>query len=208
MSVYETEEEQVESIKKWWKENGTSAIAGLVIGLGGILGWQAWNQQIDATGEQGSVAFEQMMQAMTSGDVDSSSKQAELLRIDYESTAYADFAALMQAKLKLEQGDSPAARSQLEWVMKHTQDQGIEQVARLRLARVFLSDGNYAAATALLTNIKPAFTGEFAELRGDIAAAQKEFDQARQAYQEAIDLDAGNRAMIEIKMDDLGSPKS
>jgi predicted negative regulator of RcsB-dependent stress response len=208
VSVYETEEEQVESIKKWWKENGTSAIAGLVIGLGGILGWQAWNQQIDATGEQGSVAFEQMMQAMTSGDVDSSSKQAELLRIDYESTAYADFAALMQAKLKLEQGDSPAARSQLEWVMKHTQDQGIEQVARLRLARVFLSDGNYAAATALLTNIKPAFTGEFAELRGDIAAAQKEFDQARQAYQEAIDLDAGNRAMIEIKMDDLGSPKS
>ncbi|MEW8396328.1 MAG: tetratricopeptide repeat protein, partial [Candidatus Thiodiazotropha sp.] len=40
MSEYQTEEEQVEAIKRWWKENGTSVIAGLVIGLGGIFGWQ------------------------------------------------------------------------------------------------------------------------------------------------------------------------
>ena len=208
MSVYETEEEQVESIKKWWKENGTSVIAGLVIGLGGVFGWQTWNQHLDSSGEQGSIAFEQMMQAVSNGDVDSSSKQAELLRIDYESTAYADIAALVQAKLKLEQGDSPAARSQLEWVMRHTNDQGIEQIARLRLARVLLSDGDHAAAAALLTNIKPSFAGEFAELRGDIAVANNDLNQARQAYQEAIDLEAGNRTMIIIKMDDLGSPKS
>ncbi len=208
MSVYETEEEQVESIKRWWKENGTSVIAGLVIGLGGIFGWQAWNQQIDSTGEQGSLAFEQMMQALTAEDLESSSKQAELLRINYESTAYADFAALVQAKLKLEQGDSPAARSQLDWVMKHTNDEGIEQIARLRLARILFNDGDSAAATALLTNIRPSFAGEFAELRGDIAAANNNFDLARKAYQEAMDLEAGNRAMIEIKMDDLGSPKS
>ncbi|MCF6281997.1 MAG: tetratricopeptide repeat protein [Candidatus Polarisedimenticolaceae bacterium] len=208
MSVYETEEEQVESIKRWWKENGTSVIAGLVIGLGGVFGWQTWNQHTDSTGEQGSIAFEQMMQAVSNGDVDSSSKQAELLRIEYESTAYADIAALVQAKLKLEQGDSPAARSQLDWVMRHTKDQGIEQIARLRLARILLSDGDHAAAAALLTNIKPSFAGEFAELRGDIAAANNDLDQARQAYQEAVDLDAGNRTMIIIKMDDLGSPKS
>ncbi len=208
MSVYETEEEQVESIKKWWKENGTSAIAGLVIGLGGIFGWQTWNQQIDAKGEQGSVAFEQMMQAVVADDLASSSKQAELLRIEYESTAYADFAALVQAKLKLEQGDSAAARAQLDWVMKHAEDPGIEQIARLRLARILLSDGDHTTATSLLTNIKPAFAGEFAELRGDIAAASNDFDSARKAYQEAIELEAGNRMIIEMKMDDLGSPKS
>jgi predicted negative regulator of RcsB-dependent stress response len=130
------------------------------------------------------------------------------LRIEYESTAYADFAALVQAKLKLEQGDSPAARAQLGWVMKHTEDQGIEQIARLRLARVLLSDGDHTAATSLLTNVSPAFAGEFAELRGDIAAASNDFDSARKAYQEAIDLEAGNRMMIEMKIDDLGSPKS
>jgi len=208
VSVYETEEEQVESIKKWWKENGTSAIAGLVIGLGGIFGWQTWNQQIDAKGEQGSVAFEQMMQAVVADDLASSSKQAELLRIEYESTAYADFAALVQAKLKLEQGDSAAARAQLDWVMKHAEDPGIEQIARLRLARILLSDGDHTTATSLLTNIKPAFAGEFAELRGDIAAASNDFDSARKAYQEAIELEAGNRMIIEMKMDDLGSPKS
>lgn len=208
MSVYETEEEQVEALKKWWKENGTSVVAGLVIGLGSIFGWQSWNQHVDNTGAQASIAFEQMMQAVTEGDVASASKQAELLRIEHESTAYADIAALTQAKLKLEQGESAAARAQLEWVMKHTSDQGLEQIARLRLARILLSDGELDAASALLTSIKQSFAGEFAELRGDIAAANNDIDQARQAYQEAIELEAGNRTMIEIKMDDLGTPKS
>ena len=208
MSVYETEEEQIESLKRWWKENGTSIIVGLVVGLGGVFGWQVWNQQIDTAGEQGSIAFEQMMQAVTVDDQASAGKQAELLRIEYESTAYADFAALVQAKVKLEQGDSPAARAQLKWVMNHTKDSGLEQIARLRLARVLLSDGDLNGASALLTNISKNFTGEFAELRGDIAAANNEPEQARQAYQEAINLEAGNRTMIEIKMDNLGSPKS
>ena len=42
MSTLETEEQQVEAIKKWWQENGKSLIAGIVIGLGGIVGWQGW----------------------------------------------------------------------------------------------------------------------------------------------------------------------
>ena len=208
MSVYETEEEQVESLKKWWKENGKSIVAGLVIGLGSIFGWQSWNQHVDNTGAQASIAFEQMMQAVTQGDQTSASKQAELLRIEFESTAYADIAALTQARVKLEQGESAAAKAQLKWVMTHTKDQGLEQIARLRLARVLLSDGELDEASAQLIDIKQPFAAEFAELRGDIAAARNDLEQARQAYQEAIELEAGNRTMIEIKIDDLGFPKS
>ena len=37
MEVYTTEEQQVEVIKEWWKENGTSVIAGTVIGLVGLV---------------------------------------------------------------------------------------------------------------------------------------------------------------------------
>ena len=38
MSSYLSEEEQVEALKKWWKDNGTSVIAGVVLGFGIIFG--------------------------------------------------------------------------------------------------------------------------------------------------------------------------
>ena len=40
MEVYETEEQQVEAVKKWWKENGVSLIVGVVMGLSAIAGWK------------------------------------------------------------------------------------------------------------------------------------------------------------------------
>ena len=37
MEIYNSEEQQVEAIKRFWKENGTAIIAGVVLGLGGLL---------------------------------------------------------------------------------------------------------------------------------------------------------------------------
>ena len=37
---YETEEQQVEAIKKWWKANGNTLIIGAVVGLAGLWGWR------------------------------------------------------------------------------------------------------------------------------------------------------------------------
>jgi len=37
---FSTEDEQVEAIKKWWKENGTSLIVGVVLGLSVLFGWR------------------------------------------------------------------------------------------------------------------------------------------------------------------------
>ena len=38
MEQYETEEQQVEAIKRFWKENGLSLVIGALLGLGGLLG--------------------------------------------------------------------------------------------------------------------------------------------------------------------------
>ncbi|KRT54644.1 YfgM family protein [endosymbiont of Ridgeia piscesae] len=205
MSGYQTEEEQVEALKKWWKENGTSVIAGIVLGFGAVFGWQAWNGYQDRVGEEASVAFSQMIDAITQGQSESALKQAELLRLEYESSAYAVFAALAQASLKMEQGDSAAARSQLEWAMQHAEEPGLKQLARLRLARILLSEGETEAAASLV-KAAPAggFDSEFAALRGDIARQQGDLQAARQAYQLALAGDVGNGELVQMKLDDLG----
>ncbi|MGL5038363.1 MAG: YfgM family protein, partial [Aeromonas sp.] len=57
MEVYTTEEQQVEVIKDWWKENGTAIIAGTVIGLVGLFGWRYYNQHQQESMEVASRAY-------------------------------------------------------------------------------------------------------------------------------------------------------
>ena len=203
MKVYQTEEEQVEAIKKWWKENGLSVVAGLVIGLGAVFGWQAWNSYNDRIGREASVAFYQMLNAADGNNPDMAIKQAELLRSDFGSTSYAVLAAMTDARLKVEQGDMAAARSQLEWAMQNTSDPSLKTLAQLNLARLKLSDGDLDGASQLATVETGGFAGEYAELRGDIAVAKKELSAARDAYTQALALNVGNPELVQMKLDDL-----
>ncbi|MCU7829632.1 MAG: tetratricopeptide repeat protein [Candidatus Thiodiazotropha sp. (ex Myrtea sp. 'scaly one' KF741663)] len=203
MSAYQTEEEQVEALKRWWKENGTSIIAGLVIGLGGVFGWQAWGNYEDRIGKDASQSFNQMLSAVQRGDTESSSKQAELLRLEYDSSNYAVFAALTQARLKLEQGDGAAARSQLEWAIGQTDEPSLKALAQLNLARILLSEGDLDGAAKLTDVETGGFAGEFAMLRGDIAAERGDKQAAHDAYTQAMTLEVSNRNLLQMKLDDL-----
>lgn len=48
MNMQLTEEEQVEALKKWWKENGTAVIVGVVIGISAVVGFWKWREYRDA----------------------------------------------------------------------------------------------------------------------------------------------------------------
>ena len=68
MEHYETEEQQVEAIKRFWKENGTAIIVGAVLGLGGLWGWRYYNDEQIAAKEQASAAFESQTAALLAED--------------------------------------------------------------------------------------------------------------------------------------------
>ena len=203
MSAYQTEEEQVEAIKKWWKENGVSVVSGIVIGLAAVFGWQGWNSYQDSQGKKASVAFSQMLSAVDQGNMELAGKQAELVRLDYESSNYAVLAAMAQARFKLQAGDSAAARSQLEWAIANSDDASLKHLAQLNLARVLLSDNDLDAAAKLADVDSGGFAGDFAELRGDIALARKDAAAAKDAYTEALAMNVGNPQRLQMKLDDL-----
>ncbi|MEX1237520.1 MAG: tetratricopeptide repeat protein, partial [Pseudomonadales bacterium] len=64
----ETDEEQIEAIKKWWDENGKSILIGIVLALGGVFGYQAWDNHVRETGEAASALYEDMLAAMAMDD--------------------------------------------------------------------------------------------------------------------------------------------
>jgi len=212
VEVYATDEERVEALRKWWKENWRSIFGGVALGLGLVFGWKAWVAHTTSVGEQASVHFEQMMNLVQTGQDELANQQAERLRSEFSATPYAVFAALLQSKMRVEQGDAGTARASLEWALNNTDEEELRHIIRLRLGRVLLQAGDIPAASGMVAGSVPgAFAGEYAELEGDIAVAKGEVSAARAAYARALQGEAGNRALIQMKLDDLleeGPPPS
>ncbi len=208
MSVYDTEDEQVEALKKWWSENGRSIVGGAVLGLAAVFGWQAWEQHQGQTAADASLRYDNMGQAMQAGNSESALKLGEKIVADWPDSSYGVMAALDMAKIKLDQGDPAVAQAQYEWVLAQPGDASLKQVARLRLARVLLGNGDLDGAEAVVAKAdKDNFAGEFAVIRGDIASARKDYTAAHTAYTNALSNEVGNRRLVQMKLDNLVAAK-
>jgi predicted negative regulator of RcsB-dependent stress response len=207
VSEYETDDEKVESIKKWWKENGLSVAAGLVIGLAAVFGWRAWNDYRTGVAAQASAAFEQLVASAESGQADSAAKQAEILSAQFGSTPYPALGSLVTAKVLYEKGDAAGAMAALQRAITTAPDPALARLAGLRLARIQFAEGQLdaAAATVAAHDDGKAFAGDFAAVRGDIAAARGDGAKARAEYEKAIAAGAGLSELVRLKIDNLPS---
>ncbi len=199
-----SEEEQVEALKKWWKANGVSAVGGVVIGLAGVFGWQMWNSYQQQIGEQVSMQFEQLNVSVAAGSFEPATKQAEGIIAEHQGSPYATFAALELAKVKVLQGDIAGAQGQLQWVVENAPEPSLAQIARLRIARILLDAGDLDGVESLIkTASSEGYSGDFAELNGDVALARGDKVTARSFYQQALDNQVSNAAVVQMKFDDL-----
>ncbi len=208
MSDYRTEEEQGEALKKWWRENGISIVAGVVIGITAIFGWRGYNENLARQAEAASTLYEQMLIASRANDSENVNVYAKRILEDYESSSYAIFATLMLAKLSAEAGELDQAETHLRWVLKNTSQEEFKHIARLRLARILISADKIDIASETL-NISNTgdFSPRYEELRGDIFVKQDKTEEARQAYQKALANSAateGDQSVLQMKLDDLG----
>lgn len=207
MNAYETEEQQVEAIRKWWKENGKMFVLGAVLTLGAVLGGRLWIDHRHAQAEAAAAEYEQLLSELGQGNTEAVIKRGAYLIDSYPATPYSDLAALALAKVRAEAGELPAARARLEWVMEHSAQTELRDLARLRLARVHLQEGNTQQALnvlAALTNA--AFSAVVEELKGDVYVVMGDKAAARTAYQKALDhsRSGGDTSVLRMKLDDLG----
>ncbi|WP_317931602.1 tetratricopeptide repeat protein [Halioxenophilus sp. WMMB6] len=196
MSAHLTEEEQIEAFKRWWKENGKNTLTAIVLALAVYFGWQGWQNNQQAKRENASVLFQQMSEiAAIEPGIELSQQQlievaslGEQLKDGYAKSFYAVSAAMLMAKYAVDQGNLDEAKTQLGWAKEHNRDAALTPVIDLRLARLHLAAGELDQALALV-KVAPAteFGSSYAEVRGDVLAAQGDTDGAREAYQLALD---------------------
>lgn len=188
MDVHASEKEQVEALKKWWKENGSSIITGLLLGLSILLGSKAWFSYQDSQKLNASNVYAQMMSVSAAGDSEQVKAFANVLITDYTSSVYAPLSAMLLAKQAIEADELPAAEAQLKWALDKTTVPEVEHTARTRLIRVMIDQAQYAQAESLLDAVQSPGVYQFvySELRGDLAVAQGELAKAAAAYKAAL----------------------
>ncbi|WP_371196141.1 YfgM family protein [Glaciecola sp. SC05] len=203
MERFETEEQQVEAIKRFWKENGTVIILGAVLGLGGLWGWRAYNDSVISAKESASREYTSALeQFVESDDIQGLSQYVEA----NSDTGYAPLASLIVAQQAVEAEDFETAKAQLSLASKGKNE--IADVAKLRLAKVHLQLGEYEPAIAQLDSITaPAFSDQAHELKGDVLYAQGSFDAARDAYSLAL-IELPNDLNIKMKLDNIAYAKT
>ena len=201
-----TDDERVEDLKKWWKENGVSIIGGIALGLVAIFGWQYWNSHRTAQAEAASRAYDIFVAAAEKSDAEQTRQRGQVLLTDFPHSAYAARTALRLAKLATDNGDTAAASQRLEWVIGNAQLDELKDIARLRLARVLSAAGRTEEAGKLLASVTTTtLMAERDELQGDLYLAGNDAAKARTAYATALAASGGN-PLLQLKLDNLAPP--
>lgn len=212
MAVYDLEEqEQIDEIKAWWQQYRKLVLLVVVAAamtVGGIQGWRYY--QTKQAFEAGEL-YSQLQGAAGSGDQKKVQDIAAVLAEKYPGTGYAVFAALAGAKAAVDSGDTAGAAMRLQWAVDNGKDDETRDIARLRLAAVLLDEKKYDAALQLLDGKHvDTLSALYADLKGDALVAQGKAQEARSAYQLALDKSdakSSYRALIQIKLDALGEAK-
>jgi len=206
---FSTEEEQVEAIKRWWKENGTSLIIGVVLGLSALFGWRYWTSYNETQMAAASNAYVRMNGMIEQKNMEGAAAQNQAIRTEYPESSYASMASLTLAKYAVEENSLEQAAELLGWALDNSTLTGMEHISRLRLAQILLQQNKPQEAVNLLAVTEMgAFQARYEELRGDAYVKLGDNQKASQAYQiSLLMLSPGSRArvLLEMKANDLGN---
>ena len=212
MAAFDLEEqERIDALKDWWKQNGTAVYTGVavfILAVAGIKGWQYYRANRVATVAERYAEFDKVVQGREAKRI---REAAQPIMKEFADSPWATRAAFEAGAASFAAGDLPAAQESLQWAVDHAPSPALKGVARLRLAAVLFDQKKYPEALKLLDdNAGPAFAALTADLKGDIFAAQGKAAEARASYQLVLDkspADWPGRQLTQIKLDGLGGGK-
>jgi predicted negative regulator of RcsB-dependent stress response len=202
------EQEQLATLKAWWKQYGNLVTWLLIAALAGYTGWSGWNYYHRNQATQAAQLYEELQKAAAAKDNAKLQRAAQDMEEKFERTAYAQMGALAAAKGAFDANDLKGAKAQLQWIVDHGSDPDYKAIAKIRLAGILLDEKAYDEGLKLLSGDFPSqFAGDVADRKGDILTAQNKIEEARAAYQLALEkTDPRNpgRQLIQLKLDAIG----
>jgi len=201
------EQEQIANFKAFWARFGNLIMGVLIVALLSYAGYNFWNSHKRTQSVEASALYDELQAALAANDNARTQRIAADIQKKYDNTTYAQMAALGAAKTAFEANDLKTAKTQLQWVADHGNDE-YKAIAKLRLAGVLLDEKSYDAALKLLNEKFPDhFSAEVSDRKGDVLVAQNKLAEARQAYVAALagmHKDNPGRQLVTVKLEAIG----
>jgi predicted negative regulator of RcsB-dependent stress response len=200
IEVSKTEDEQVEQIKKWLKENGMQIVTGVALGFAAIWGWGYYQNYQKERSIQARTYY---LSVASSPD---NLSAFEELQNNYSGSDYTNQASLMMAKHSVDQGNY---KQGLDFLLPlwSSDNEFVSHASRIRSASIYLHLKDFDSAISALDTIdEGTFKGIYSSTRGDIYLENGDIDLAKQQYQQAlnnISSDSNLNNLIKIKLNDL-----
>jgi predicted negative regulator of RcsB-dependent stress response len=201
------EQEQLDEFKAWWKKNGSMVINLVLALLVAYAAWQGYGYYQNKKAVEASSLYQALVVTDLAKTTEIKAQSAKLME-DFSGTPYAGRAAVFAAKANFATNDSKSAKSQLEWATKNAKESAVKAIASLQLAGILFEEKNYDEANKVLAAITDkGYEGLKANMQGDILLAQGKLEEAKKAYQAALEnLDAQGKLhqYTQQKLESLG----
>lgn len=208
MAYDHEEQEQLDSIKAWWKQYSNAVTWFLIAAFATYAAWNGWNYYQRHQSAQASQLYEEVQKAITTKDLVKVQRTTADMEAKFSRTAYAQMSALAAAKYAFDLNDLKLAKEQLQWVISNGIDDEYKAIAKIRFAGILLDQKSYDEGLKLLSgDYSIQFSGLVADRRGDFFVAQNKIDEARASYQLALDKVGQKnpaRQLIQMKLDAIG----
>lgn len=206
MADYLTEQEQVQQLKNWIKQYGLTVLLGIAVALLTTYGWRYWQNYKNHILEEASRLYDEMLVQNAENHIEPATAKANLLINKYPKTPYATMAALMLGRYASAK-DPKAASTQFNWVITHSKDPSIREIARIRLARLRINENKPEDALSLLNTVDDNnFISLIDEIRGDAFYSQHNFKAAKESYQlalQALPASTLSRPILKMKLNNV-----
>lgn len=202
------EQEQLDQIKHFWAQWGTLISSILIVVFGSLIAYNGYQYWQSKQAGQAAALFAVFEVAESDGNLSRLERAFTDLKAKYPATVWTAHASLILAKKQMGAKNIKAAEDALAWAAVNAVDDGVQAIAGLRLASLYMEQGDFEKSFSQLNKTVPTdFKALYADRRGDILLLQKKNEEAISAYRsayESLSADVDYRKLIEVKLNALG----
>ncbi|KPU83460.1 hypothetical protein JI57_01210 [Psychromonas sp. PRT-SC03] len=202
---YETEEQQVDAIKGWWKQYGNTFIISALIILAALWGWRFYHSSSAQSEEQVSQQYSDMMIKFEAQGKDKNLTDIEAFINTHSDNNYALLATLSLVKEAVLQKDFNLAKKELQKLQVSDHAKMLNSVINLRLARVEAQLKEYDSALQTLALItEKSFMSQTEQVKGSVYLLQGDLENARLSFKRGIEASQGRiDPLLQLQFNDL-----
>lgn len=197
-----TDEEREELVKQWISQYWLIIVAAVLLAIGAVYGLNYMKQSKLGALNASATKTSAVNQALADNQLEKAAEQTQTLQSSEQNSSFAAVATLQLAKKYFDDKAYDKAISQYDWLIAQSGDAAMRDVARLRKARAEANAKQVEQALTTLSGLEGNSNSlEAALLKGDILMANRQFDEAKQAYESIQGDESFNPQLIKQRLD-------